>query len=58
MWFVDKGGNARFQGGERRYEGEGKKFGKGKKRRKKGRWGKGASKGTVSIAEVVLTMVG
>jgi hypothetical protein len=58
MEVIVNGGDDRFQGGERRYEGEGKECGKRTKRRKKGRWGKGASKGTVSIAEVVLTMVG
>ena len=50
------GGDDRFQGGERRSGG--KKYGKRKKRLKKGRWGKGASKGIVSIAEVALTMWG
>ena len=37
---------------------EARSTGKRKKRWKKGRWGKGASKGTLSIAEVVLTMEG
>ena len=50
------GGDDRFQGGERRCGG--KKYGKRKKRWKKGRWGKGISKRTVSIPEVVLTIMG